>query len=136
MLSRGDAASTYEKIVNTLKSDDYHFHTSDGADIDKTSMTYEEFMERLPSFEYLDTNNETYNKFYINPLIRILLIISAEKDEETGMVRFDKITFELVEFVYEQLRLSVDHGYRLAIDDARRQISNLFRTDRNLDDIK
>lgn len=133
MLSRGNAASTYEKIVSIIKGDDYHFHTKDGENIDKDSLSYEDFVKKLSSFEYLDTNNETYNKFYINPLLRILLIIGADKDPGTGKLVFDNISFELIDFVYNQMKQSVEHGYRLAIDDARRQIRNLSKSDRNLD---
>lgn len=130
MLTRGEAASAYNNIIEVLTSKDYYFHTVDGEDIHKGSFTFDTLIEKISKFEYIDTTEESYSKIYINPLIRILLILGATG---TDSVSFDKISFELLELVYEQLHASVNHGYRLALEDARKGIGDLFKSDSILD---
>lgn len=130
MLTRGEAASVYENIIDLLTNKDYFFHTTDGEDLHKGSFSFDTFLEKLPKLEYLDTMEESYDKIYINPLMRMILLIGATG---TDIVEFTKISFELLEFVYEQLHASVSHGYRLALEDARKSIGDLFRNDSILD---
>lgn len=131
MLTRGEAASVYNNIIDILLNKDYYFHTIDGEDLHKGTFSFNTFLEKLPNFEYIDTEDQTYTKLYINPLVRMLLLIGASG---TDVVDFNKISFELIEFVYDQLHESVSHGYRIALEDARKEISNLFKTDRTFDD--
>lgn len=130
MLTRGEAASAYNNIIEVLTSKDYYFHTVDGEDIHKGSFSFDTLIEKISKFEYIDTTEESYSKIYINPLIRILLILGATG---TDSVSFDKISFELLELVYAQLHASVNHGYRLALEDARKGIGDLFKSDSILD---
>ena len=135
MLTRGEAAATYERISNILHNEaGFIFHTTDGEDISSNDLNYKKFTEILPTIEYLDTTSDNYDKLYINPFMRVLLAVSSDK-QDNEMVSFDRISFEMMEFVYEQFRQAVNHGYRLALDDARKNISNLFKMERNLDDI-
>lgn len=126
MLTRGEAASAYNNVVDLLLNKDYFFHTTDGEDFHKGTFSFDTFLEKLPKFEYLDTMEESYSKIYINPLMRMLLLIGASGTEK---VEFSKISFELLEFVYDQLHASVSHGYRLALEDARKGISDLFKNE-------
>lgn len=130
MLTRGEAASTYNNIIEVLLNKDYYFHTSDGEDLHKGTFSFDTFIKKISSFEYMDTPEASYSKVYINPLMRVLLVLGATGTEA---VSFDKISFELLEFVYEQLHASVNHGYRIALEDARKGIGDLFKADGILD---
>lgn len=135
MLTRGEAASTYDRIIKILThSDGFYFHTTDGEDLSISGLSYDSFIDKINKIEFIDTENTNYNKLYINPFLKVLLIVSGKKNEN-GNVDFSSVSFELIEFIYEQFRLSVNHGYRIALDDMRRNVTNLFKTDRNLDDI-
>lgn len=124
MLTRGEAASTYSNIIEVLLNKDYYFHTSDGEDLHKGTFSFDTFIKKISSFEYIDTTEASYSKVYINPLMRILLVLGATGTE---VVSFDKISFDLLEFVYEQLHSAVTHGYRLALEDARKGIRDLLK---------
>lgn len=126
MLTRGEAASAYNNIIDVLVNKDYFFHTVDGEDLHKGKFSYSTFIEKISKFEYIDTDEESYSKIYVNPLMRVLLILGSTG---TDTVEFGKISFELLEFVYEQLHSAVGHGYRLALEDARKGISDLLKGD-------
>ena len=134
MLTRGEAASRYESLIEILMNHAYYFHTTEGETLSRGEFDYKTLMENLPKIEYLDTDDsDSYSKLYVNPVMRFLIVLSVANLE--GPVEFHKISFELVEFIYEQLRISVAHGYRLALDDVRKNISNLFKEDRSINDI-
>ena len=134
MLTRGEAASRYENLIDILVNQDYYFHTTDGEILSKGEFDYSTLMKNLPKIEYIDTNDDSsYSKIYINPVMRFMIILSVGNLE--GPVQFHKISFDLIEFIYDQMRISVAHGYRLALDDVRRNISDLFKEDRSINDI-
>ena len=134
MLTRGEAASRYENLIDILVNQDYYFHTTDGETLSKGEFDYPTLMKNLPKIEYIDTNDDSsYSKIYINPVMRFMIILSVGNLE--GPVQFHKISFDLIEFIYDQMRISVAHGYRLALDDVRKNISNLFKEDRSINDI-
>lgn len=134
MLARGEAANTYRSLIKTLMERTCYFHTVDGKDLKKSEFDYDTFIKMIPQIEYLDTEDQSYTKFYINPLMKILLILSSKK-VDSGTIEFHEVPFEILEIIYDQLSKSVSHGYRLALDDARKNMSNLFKEDRSLSDI-
>lgn len=136
MLTKGETANNYNNIMKILTENDYYFRTTNGETLSKGEFDYQTLINKLSSIEYLDCNNcDSYSKYFINPAMRMLILISVDIMDDGKSFVFRKLPFEVLEIIYDQLRQSVMHGYRLALDDVRKNVSNLFKEDRSIADI-
>ena len=136
MLTKGETANTYNSIMTMLTENDYYFRTTDGETLAKGEFDYQTLISKLSSVEYLDCNDcDSYSKYFINPAMRMLILVSVDIMDDGKSFTFRKLPFEVLEIIYDQLKQSVMHGYRLALDDVRKNVSNLFKEDRSIADI-
>lgn len=136
MLTKGEAANNYNGIMQILTENNYYFRTTEGETLTKGEFDYQTLINKLSSIEYLDCNDcDSYSKYFINPAMRMLILVSVDRSDDGRSFEFRKLPFEVLEIIYDQLRQSVMHGYRLALDDVRKNISNLFKEDRSIADI-
>lgn len=134
MITKGEAANNYDMIMDVVTKPSYSFYTDDGTQYRNEMVSTKKFInEILPVLNSVDELSKTYNKVFINPLLKICLLMSI-KTESHQPVEFTRIDYGLVDIIYDQMIASVSHGYRLGLNAVRSHVQTMFKTDQNLTD--
>lgn len=133
MLTIGEAANNYELIMRIALKPKFYFHTTDNKNYKNSDVTTTKFFELINSVDFIDEKAERYNKIYINPFLKMCLLVSACSNADDP-IKFQKLPYTVIQTIYDQLKASVTHGYRIGLDVVRSNIQQMRKTEQNLID--
>lgn len=132
MLTIGEAMNNYSLIIRLVTQPKFNFIIQEtGEVIPNVKVTVKQFFDKLDKIEAVDDGNLHYTRIYVNPFLKCCLIAGLVSTQDDDPVQFHELPVYMVETLYCLLKMSVSHGYRLGLDDVRRNIGTMVKTDDN-----
>lgn len=128
MDSYSSIVDTYERVMSLVEKGNYHFHIK-GIDISYGNITYDEFITHLPNIEYIDDDSPDYNRTYLNPFTRNILLVCARKQYADNKLILIRVPMSLVNTVYTLMEDGVRSEYQSTLSIISRKLMDFGNPD-------
>ena len=115
---------TYERLITLIEKGNYCFHTI-GSNVAYKDITYDEFISMLPNIEYIDTENIDYDRVYLNPFTRTVLLVCARRMYNADKLMLIRVPTNLINTVYKLMESGIKIEYQNTIAMFMRKVGEL-----------